>query len=260
MIRKYCVLLVLSIGMGQPNHAVHLEAPAEIERARSILEALESKFDQVRSLEYSVHRVTMSRRQSNEERWRILLGQEGFIRLDYEKPVARLVTVNREEAWEYIPAARRAMRTSLSEKSDAERLAFARQFLERVAIEGIRLGASDHFLSNFLAVHFDEESLNRAIIEGDSPRYLLEIDVDRNVLIRCEFYNDQGRLTMRAEATQFHEVIDGFWHPSTIIISQQTDDGYVNSRVNISRIRINESLGDDRFQFTPPRGVEVIGM
>ncbi|MFH0909758.1 MAG: hypothetical protein V1929_13445 [bacterium] len=233
------------------------DQPADADTARRLFEPIEQRFKSAQTLQYTVTKVSSSDRQSTEERWQFAFREPGLVRVDYEKPVGRILVLTPAETWEYIPAARQALRTRLDNMSADKRASFVARVLARVAVDGVRIGNYENLQKRVTRVTQPENGTNTWVIEGSNPKYVIAIDASRNVLLRSDIYKDTGELSVRTEASQFTEIAPGFWYPQAIIASYLTPQGYIVSRFSIRDIRLNATLPEDTFTFTPPEGVAV---
>ena len=138
----------------------------------------------------------------------------------YEKPQAKTLVVNSEKSWLYVPEDQVAYVQSTD------------QLLRSTAT--VRLLSGLRGIKNDFQVQF---ATSNQI--DDTGNYLLQlIPRDRN-----------------AGFTKAHIDING----TTYNINQvRFEDAYGNvTRVRLSNIKLNRQLKDQKFQFTPPSGVEV---
>ena len=256
-VQRLAAMLVLL--MGSCLEAAAGESNPEIAaKAGSLCRGVESRFSGIQNLSYTVEKTTRSERQTVTERWTMRYQQPDLLRIDYELPVARQVIMSRHDMWEYIPAVRKAMHTPLDKLTDEQRSVFVASVLGRVSVDGLRLGDYQAMLPRVVSMRPGNVDTNVFAIEGRDPKFILEIDAARCVLLRTEIYDDKGVLKVRTAATDFAEIVPGFWFPKKILATYATGNGYAESSIELTRVRLNEDLPTGVFDFAPHEGVTVI--
>lgn len=255
----YGTLLTLAAAAGWAN-----EPPAKAgeatpqQQAQDACQRVESRFESLRSLRYTVSRKTTLGARATEERWAFRFRHPDALRVHYQAPQERLLIANGSNLWEFIPDARKVAHTDLTALSAAERGRRLAAVFARVAVPGMRPGEHRALLARTVRVRADAAAPARLTIEGESPRFLIQLDTQRCVMTRTELYDDSGALTFRAVPDRFQEVAPGFWLPASIQITQSERDTFAVSEIALGEIAVNETLADDWFQFTPPEGVQVV--
>ncbi len=226
--------------------------------ARDLFMSVESRFESLRSLQYTVDKTTRTDRETVKERWIFRYRSPSFIRIDYEKPEERVFVLNEEVFWEFIPAVRKAMRTSLARLDSEQKQALIGSVFGRLAIDGLRLGDYREMASRVTKIERTElDNKSTFVVEGDNPRFSLRIDADKKVLLQMEIYDFSGGLKVHTMASDFVEAAPSFWFP------QKIEVGYSNQRVSvtclfvISDIEVNQDIPLTTFDFQPPKGVSI---
>jgi outer membrane lipoprotein-sorting protein len=229
---------------------------------RSVVEKLfretEARFDSAQSLQYTVSKTTRMDRRTVEERWTLFYEQPDLLRVDYHQPIERLLVMNAEDMWEYIPAARKAVRTRLSKLSDEKRTTLLASVLGRVSVDGLRLGDYRDMIQRAVSVRTTGTNSETYIVEGQDPRFVVEIDASRHALLRTEIYDTKGKLKIRTVSSAFSEIISGFWFPSRIQATYWSAGGYVVSDFSLIEAQVNGIIAPPTFQFTPREGIAVV--
>lgn len=229
--------------------------------AREIFRKSEERFLGITSLSYTVKRKVSLKRSSSEEQWffRYRDSGSGTTRIDYLVPHERTIIVDSDALWEYIPSAKKAMHTQLKRLPVDARQQTVGAVLSRVSVDGLRLGSYEEMAGK--AVKIESASLSgREMyrIEGAGPKYVVHIDKSRNVLVKMEIFDKDGRLVIRTEASRFIEVEKDFWMPQEIRASYTTPEGPVKSTVVLQDIRVNAPMQDEVFQLKLQKDVAVI--
>ena len=227
-------------------------------KAENLFRSVESRFDGIRNLSYTVEKTTRSDRRTVTEQWTMRYQQPDLLRIDYELPVPRQLIVNRHDMWEYIPAARKAMHTPLDKLTGEQRSAFMASVLGRVAVDGLRLGDYQGMLQRVVSVRPDGVDTNDCVVEGRDPKFIVEIDTARNVPLRTETYDNKGTLKVRTVASELAEIAAGFWFPKKLLATYGTANGYVESSIELTHVRLNEDFPADIFDFAPREGIAVV--
>jgi outer membrane lipoprotein-sorting protein len=225
--------------------------------AKSAMAQVEAKFGAIKSIRYTAERTLRSAAGSAAEEWSFCYSEPASLRIECRKPVERILVSDGQVFWEYVPSARKAVKTDLAGMQGDSKRQFLAGIISRVSIEGIRVGDCDGMAGR--AVTFNRNSLTGAVvrIEGAGPRYVMEIDTEKRVLLRTEVFDAAGQCMARTAASGFTEVSPGFWYPTEVRVDFKTDKGIATSEVRLSAVQANRPLPEDAFKFTVPRGVEV---
>jgi outer membrane lipoprotein-sorting protein len=231
---------------------------AEEAAARRLLGPVEQRFDSVRSLQYSARRESVSGGRTVEESWSLRYRAPDAVRVEHTAGYTRLLVGNTEALWEYVPEARRAVRTDLAGLAPGARAQAVAAVLARVAVDGVRVGDLERFVTHAANVEPSSEQPEVWIIRGADPAFRLAVDTNRQVLVSTELFDPDGRLKLRTTASAFCEAAPGFWYPGRVRVESAADDGSIVSTITLSDIRVNAAIPDAVFAFTPPRGTEIL--
>lgn len=229
-----------------------------VARAEAIFGCVEQKFEAARALQYTVERTTQSARQTVRERWLFRFRQPGDIRIDYQVPDERLILVSSAAMIEYLPAVRKAMRTRLAKLNALERQKVLAAVLGRVSVEGLRLGDYHAMAGRAIRITPDAISSNVVEVEGAGPRFKVQIDLGRKVLLGSEVWNAQDEIVLRTAASDWVEGIPGFWLPRQLVVDYGTKEGVVRSRITLSDVLVNQALPAELFEFVPGNDVTML--
>ena len=95
----------------------------------------------------------------------------------------------------------------------------------------------------------------------DNPqqlKLLVWIDRERLALVKKELYKEPNQLVSRTENENFLEIIPGLWLPRKVESTVQTEKGEIIKQLILRNIKVNKSMPENTFQFTPPKGCEVM--
>jgi len=160
--------------------------------------------------------------------------------------------------WEYAPSVRKAQHTDLASLSVQDRGKLLLGVLARVSIDGIRLGSYQDMVRRATRAVESTNAANTVAVEGQAPRFSVTVDTDRGVLLETDIYDTEGNLKLRTRASDLLEISHGFWYPQDVEATYRTSDGLVVSRIALSDIAVNATLGGDTFRFVPPKFVTLI--
>jgi outer membrane lipoprotein-sorting protein len=219
---------------------------------------LETHFAGATDLRYVVEKTSRMERETTRERWTFSYHAPDQVRIDYQEPSERILIANDTSLWEYIPAARKAMRTQLGKLSAAKRQAVIVSVLGRVSVDGLRLGDYHGMLSRVTQIRTDPDQPSVVFVEGMNPRFVVGIDTGKNVLVSTEIYKPDGALALRTAAADFREAFPSFWFPRLIRATYGTEKGFVTTDTAISDFQADAEAMKDLFYFIPPKGVTVV--
>jgi hypothetical protein len=151
------------------------------------------------------------------------------------------------------------MRTQLDNLPPAKRQALIASVLGRVNVDGIRLGDYQGMLNRVTLIRTDPDRPSVVFVEGTNPRFVVGIDTGKQVLISAEIYKPDGAMTLRTVASDFREVSPSFWFPGHIQATYGAENGFVTTDTTISDFQADAESIKNLFDFTPPKGVTVIG-
>ena len=254
-------LRTLSIGciaLWLLNSTSGAQAASPAETADTLFQSLDAHFVSARDLRYVVERTSQMERETTRERWTFSYHAPDEVRIDYQEPSERIIVANDTDLWEYIPAARKAMRTQLGKLTATKRQAVVASVLGRVSVDGLRLGDYHGMLSRVTGIRIDPDQPSVVFVEGVDPRFVVGIDTGKNVLVSTEIYKPDGALALRTTASDFREVLPAFWFPRLIRSTYGTDKGFITSDTSISDFQGDTERTKDLFHFIPPKGVTVV--
>lgn len=238
---------------GQPALAADAPTPGEL------FQKVEDRFTTVQSLSYTVKRSTSSKKQVAEDKWSFRFKSPDKVRIDYLEPYSRVIVADTTNLVEYLPTARKAMKTDLAAIPSVKRELTLNGVFKRLSVDGLRLGNYQEMLKRAVKVtDVRMGGKNAWLVEGANPRYLVFIDPDKWVLLKTEIYAANGELVLRTESSAFVEAFPGFWLPREIHANSHASEGYYQTTVKLSDIRVNDLMADQIFRFDLPAGVEVI--
>jgi outer membrane lipoprotein-sorting protein len=160
---------------------------------------VEAQLAAIKSIRYNAERTVRSATGSGTEEWSFCYSEPASLRIECRKPVERILVCDGNVFWEYVPSARKAVKTDLSEMTGDSKGQFLSGIVSRVSIEGIRLGDCDGMARR--TVSFARSSPTGAVarIVGASPRYIVEIDTEKHVLARTEVFDARGEMVARRQ-------------------------------------------------------------
>jgi len=235
------------------SSAITLDAQPNVS---NLLTEVELPYSKIRSLSYSVTRTTETRQREVEEKWSFHFRSPNDLRVDYIKPQKRTFYLHENTLWEYIPEAGKARRTDIEKLDDAEKAAVLKGFISRTAIPGLRIGDFANMLNQHVTTK--ETGKGMVLMQGQNPRFSLEIDSTRNVILSTALYNDKGELTLSTSSSAFKEIAQGFWFPMQIEAVQVGEGIASRSLFRFTSLQANVSIKDDFFRFQPDQNTQVI--
>lgn len=228
------------------------------QRAAALFALAEQRFDDLQTLQYTVCRKSRAGSHSLEDRWTFHYQQPDRLRIDYQLPQEHVLIKNGQVLWEYIPAARKALRTDLSKLSEKEQNKLIAQVFSRVAVSGLRPGNFNEMVARTVGIEPAATTPAAVVtIEGAGPKFTVQIDVVKNALLRTALYNAKGEIMLATAADQFQEAAPGFWFPRIIQTTQREKDTLVTSELTFSDIKVNVPLPAEVFQFAPADKISV---
>ncbi len=235
------------------------DAAAEEISAHTLFQGVEQRFLDMDSLSYTVKKVSTFKGKQNEERWVFHYKKNGRVRIDYEAPHERLIVLDEKSLCEFIPVLKKAVCTDLASKPKDKADDFIARVMTHVSVDGLRVGNYEELEKKAVSVRkVAYAGVDAFLIEGAGPRYVTYIDPTKQVLLRSEIYDNKGGLVIRTEASRFTEAAKGFWMPKEIHITYHTPDGFVQSKVFLRDIKVDEKVPDELFFFNVPKGTTVI--
>jgi outer membrane lipoprotein-sorting protein len=232
--------------------------PPSSAAALSLLQDIEQRFTTLQSLRYQVVRTSKKGHQSQTERWVFTFSAPDRLRIDYQAPQERLILINADEMWEYIPSVRQAMKTDFKPLAPAEKARRLASVMARVSIDGLHPGAMEAFTGAVQKITLIPGSNAIWRIDGLHPRFTLTLDPQRKVLLSAEINDTQDHLTLRTEASDWQEVLPSYWFPRRIKAAYPIGADFVTSEMQLDGIELNRSQPDSLFTFSPPAGVKLL--
>ncbi|MDH4163167.1 MAG: hypothetical protein OEW15_10830 [Nitrospirota bacterium] len=237
-IRGLVVLAILLISTS--SHA----AASATTVADQIIGQLVKKFASLETLSFTVKRVTTNKNHKTEEKWRFRYRRPNSIRIDYFVPSERLVLVNDDSLYEYIPATRSLSQIHLKKLPPFEKSQLINKVLAPVAVPGLTIENAADLHNNPVQVSqvmFDGHNAIR--MEYSDPKHIIYIDPAQTSLLRAEIFDSEEHLILRTSAKQFTEIFAGFWIPREIqVIYGAREGGATKSVIYLSDYMANHEL------------------
>ncbi len=222
-----------------------------------------ARFDSIITLALRVERQTTQRGKTAVERWSFYQKGSDRFRIECEYPLQRTVATNPSELWEYLPDAKKAIRTDLTALDAAGREALLRPVLGRVALDGLRFetpaaGAALTYLgaeevagrpAHAIACERKDEKGSRTVRGW--------IDAERGALLRTELVGNGGQKLAQTVATDFFEAAPGLWFPRTLTLQNMSPRG-ASQTLTLKRVAVNGDLPDSLFTLKVPDGTEIV--
>jgi outer membrane lipoprotein-sorting protein len=250
---KLALFLLVSLAATLRGEEAAAPAPADIIRAKEAFDGVNGRIDRLASLQYKVVRKTKAKGISLTEHWTFGCNSQGWMRVEYTAPEKRVFMIDGTNLLEYLPDARRALRTPLG-GAGAARVAAV---LKRLAVDGLRVGQTDELLKHLKAAAPLPGEPSVLMIEGDQPRYAIRIDPARQVLLGFDQWNLEGEKTLSIQADDFTEPAPGFWFPARIRMVVVDKGERQERKFVLSGIRVNAAFSKDYFDFTLPDDVKM---
>jgi outer membrane lipoprotein-sorting protein len=226
--------------------------------AGSLFLGVEQRFLNVDTLSYTVKKVSTLKSKQNEEEWLFRYKKPRQVRIDYQVPHERLIVLDEQALVEYIPLLKKAVRTDLASKSKNKADQTIADVMSHVSVDGLRVGNYEELEKKAVSVRkVTWAGADAYLIEGTDPRYVMYIDKAKNVLLRSEIYDKKGVLVIRTEASRFTETAKDFWMPREIHITYNTPEGFVQSKILLQDIKVDEMIPEDVFHFSVPKGTVI---
>lgn len=253
--KRSLFLIILVMLLAFDTHAAAVENPS----AAELFSQVEARFDRLNSLSYQVKRIASSSKQRSEDQWQFRYRKPDMTRIDYHLPQERVLYFDGATLVEYLPTAKKALKTEVSTLSAEQRSATLQGAFSRVALPGLRLGDYAEMSRRATSVKpVRWEGVDAYLVEGANPRYAVYIDLKRRVLLRTEIYDQNGKLAMRADGSDFTEVSRDFWLPREIKSTYGTASGFLNTTIKLSKIQVDEPIAVEVFRFQTPTGVTFV--
>ncbi len=234
-----------------------IAAPPLAAEGRALAElafnGVNSRLDRLASLQYKVVRKTRAKGISLTEQWSFYCSTQGWIRIDYTVPEKRVFVVDGQSLLEYLPEARKALRTPLAGGVGQP----VAGVLKRLSVDGLRMGNAAELLGHMKSAAPLPGQPAILEVEGESPRYFIRIDTARQVLLQYDQWNPEGEKVLSVLAGDFVEPAPGLWLPSRIQ-TLAVEKGAVSEReVTLKGIKVNALIPEEYFDLTLPDDVEI---
>ncbi|MFO7535382.1 MAG: hypothetical protein R6X19_06830 [Kiritimatiellia bacterium] len=225
-------------------------------RVEQVFREVNDRIDGLVSLQYQVERKSVSKGVTMTERWSFACTAEGLMRIDYTAPEKRVFVADGQFFTEYLPTARKALRTPLKDANPAG-LARVAAVTRRLAVDGLRVGNFEELLDHLTSFTVPSNEPAIMLVEGRDPRYSVRIDTKRDVLLGFEQWDGKGKRVLSIQSSNFLEPAPGFWFPARIKTVFQEKGAYAERVTLLSGVKVNGVVPKETFDFVPPDDVET---
>jgi len=221
-----------------------------------------ARFDSIATLALRVERQTTQRGKTAIERWSFYQKGADRFRIECEYPLRRTIVANPSELWEFVPEAKKAVRTDLSAMAAKDREALLRPVLRRVAVDGLRFdvpaaGASLAYLGLEEVGGRPAHGIECEQKDEKGARSVRGwIDAERGVLLRTELVGTRGKKLAQTTGADFFEAAPGLWFPRSLTLQDMSPRG-ASQTLTLKRVAVNGDLAEDLFTLKVPEGTEV---
>ncbi|MFH1897683.1 MAG: outer membrane lipoprotein carrier protein LolA [Candidatus Desantisbacteria bacterium] len=166
--------------------------------------------------------------------------------LDYLTPVRQIIIANGTSCWGYSPDDNRAEKVDLTE---------ANMTFSPVKLLGIDILDE---LKKAFNLTIKENQAERIVILA-SPRtggkfisqILIIVDPIRWVISSLKIMDKKGDLISQSSFEEYSQV-NNIWFPLRIKAKSLLGKQVINEEISLRRLKINQSISDERFEFVPP--------
>lgn len=264
--RALSILVVLSCSIyggeakeetvsGSSSHSAGVLA-VSIEKISEILRVLEAPYGKMKSLSYNAARKRTTSNSEVEDSWSFTYRHPSDIRVEYTSPQRRILVINADDIWEYLPDQRAAMHTDLRQMSKTEKDKAIGKAISPVSVSGLRPGNYNHLLSG---VTSSDQSGTIVTIKGEEPpAFLLKVDTEKNALLVSELYDGDGAQRLKTVCSKHKLIYKDLWVPREIRTVTRVKNQYVTDLVKISEISVDHACSDSLFTFKKRGNVRVL--
>lgn len=224
--------------------------------AQKLFKSVNNRFLDLKTLAYTVNRTSRMDGAELKERWSFLYQRPACFKFDYQKPHARQIILNDDDFWDYNPSIPKTKHINLAKLAPRERKEILADIALRISLNGFFLDHFQEILKNVSAITTNAEGI--CLIQGTNPCFSVQLDPQKKILISTEIYDKKGELILRTAASRFTEVKTGLWFPREINSTHMLKDGYVQIKVTLENIRVNEKFPAGTFKFKPTTNTIVI--
>jgi|GEM_PF-4054087 len=199
------------------------------------------------------------------EEWRYSFHTPLFTRIEITLPKKVTLIITQDDAWQHFVEEKKIVRRKIKGLAEKAKMVLIGYLLRPYEIEGWGLSISSQF-GDRLQLLREETVKGRTCYliqckpQGDTAsqvKLLLWIDRERETIVKRGLYGEDGKLVSETENDNFLEIIPGIWLPRKVDTILHTDKGKVIRQLVLRNIKLNESLPEATFQFTPPEGSKV---
>jgi outer membrane lipoprotein-sorting protein len=235
--------------------------------AQDVISKMEQKFLKIENYQVDVSRI-YHRNEVVEyrEEWRFFFQDPGLVRSEIMLPKKIIMVINQDEAWHYLLEEKKVVKRRIRGLEEKERISLLGRLLKPYEIEGWGLSISSQFGDRL-------KLIGEKLVKGrkcyliecksrtDTPpqmKLIVWIDQERFTVVKRELYKKSDQLVKRTESDNFLEVLPDIWLPRKVESTLHTEKGVAMIRLVLRNIKVNQSIPDTTFQFSPPEGCEVM--
>lgn len=244
-----------------------VDSAANQPSAQDIISKMEQKFLKIENYQVDVSRI-YHRNEVVEyrEEWRFFFQDPGLVRSEIMLPKKIIMVINQDEAWHYLLEEKKVVKRRIRGLEEKERISLLGSLLKPYEIEGWGLSISSQFGDRL-------KLIGEKLVKGrkcyliecksrtDNPpqlKLMVWIDQERLAVVKRELYKEGDQLVKRTESDNFLEVLPDIWLPRKVESTLHTEKGVAMIRLVLRNIKVNQSIPDTTFQFSPPEGCEVM--
>jgi outer membrane lipoprotein-sorting protein len=235
--------------------------------AQDVISKMEQKFLKIENYQVDVSRI-YHRNEVVEyrEEWRFFFQDPGLVRSEIMLPKKIIMVINQDEAWHYLLEEKKVVKRRIRGLEEKERISLLGSLLKPYEIEGWGLSLSSQFGDRL-------KLIGEKLVKGrkcyliecksrtDNPpqlKLMVWIDQERLAVVKRELYKEGDQLVKSTESDNFLEVLPDIWLPRKVESTLHTEKGVAKIRLVLRNIKVNKSMPDTTFQFSPPEGCEVM--
>ncbi len=235
--------------------------------AQDIISKVEQNFSKIENYQVNVSRIYYRNEILElQEEWRFFFKNPEFAKVEFVLPKKVALIINQDDVWQYFLEEKRVMRRKIKNLKEKERMILIGNLLKPYEIEGWVLPVSSKFGDRLKLVREEVIKGRKCYLieckpKTDNPqqlKLLVWIDRERLALVKKELYKEPNQLVSRTENENFLEIIPGLWLPRKVESTVQTEKGEIIKQLILRNIKVNKSMSENTFQFTPPKGCEVM--
>ncbi|MDI6793712.1 MAG: DUF4292 domain-containing protein [bacterium] len=227
-------------------------------QASNIIVKIEANYSQIRTISGRILQTRSLTNNKVKSKLNFFLKMPDKLYLDYLTPQRQTIVSNGKTYWSYSPSQNKAVKANLKEMENLEN-----PVLSPMKFLGINIFEELEEAFNFRVEDSDTNQFTLCATPKSGGKLIsqvkVKIDPIRWVILSVQIFDKKNDLISQTSYEKFQLFDKSIWFPLEIKIESLVGKKKIlKEDTSFHRVRLNMKIPEEKFNFTPPKGIEIL--